>query len=100
MKFLLNYELNDDDINRIVKANDEAIIKNIEMNEKNVISVIEYFREIGVTAQAIKELFLHQIGMFFRTKEEIKTVFDEYEIDSVTKSLNYDVNTVDLIEFN
>jgi len=38
--------------------------------------------------------------MFFRTKEEIADVFDEYEIDSIIKSLNYDVNTVDLIEFS
>mgnify|MGYP006916221861 CR=1 FL=1 len=26
--------------------------------------------------------------------------FDEYEMDSILKSMNYDVNTVDLIEFS
>ena len=45
-------------------------------------------------------MFIYQIGIFFRTKQEIKDVFDEYEIDSIIKSLNYDVNTIDLIEFD
>ena len=99
MKFLLNYGLNNDEINDIVNINDKGIIKNLELNEKNVIEVVNYLKEIGITDSTIKDLFLHQIGMFFRTKDEISAVFDEYEIESITKSLNYDVNTIDLIEF-
>ena len=100
MKFLLNYGLTDNEINDVIKANDDAVIKNIEMNEKNVVEVIDYLREIGINDKTIKDLFLYQIGMFCRTKEEISAVFDEYEIDSIIKSLNYDVNTIDLIEFS
>lgn len=100
MNFLLNYGLTMDDIREIVEANDEAIIKNIELNQDNVIKVIAYLKEIGVHTNVIKDLFKEQIGMFFRTKEEIEDVFDEYEMESIIKSLNYDVNTVDLIEFS
>lgn len=100
MNFLLNYGLTMDDIREIVEANDEAIIKNIELNQDNVIKVIAYLKEIGVHTSVIKDLFKEQIGMFFRTKEEIEDVFDEYEMESIIKSLNYDVNTVDLIEFS
>ena len=61
--------------------------------------VIDYLLELGITKETLKELFIHQIGMFHRTKKELEQVFDEYEIDSIVKSLNYDVNTVDMIEF-
>ena len=100
MMFLLDYGYSNDDINEIIHHNAESIIKNIELNKNNVCKVIDYLKEIGVTMPVIKELFIYQIGMFFRTKDEIQTVFDEYEIESIIKSLNYDVNTVDLIEFS
>ena len=100
MRFLLEYGLTNDDINDIVNNNQEGIIKNIELNKDNVIRVVNYLKEIGVGVNVIKEMFVYQIGMFFRTKEEIQSVFDEYEMDSILKSMNYDVNTVDLIEFS
>ena len=100
MDFLLKYDLNDEDIEEIVNRNGEAIIKNVLLNKDNVVEVIDYLLEVGIDKSVIKELFVEQIGMFFRTKEEIADVFDEYEIDSIIKSLNYDVNTVDLIEFS
>ena len=100
MDFLLKYNLTNEDIDEIIKRNNEAIIKNVTLNKDNVIKVIDYLLEVGVNETVIKDLFVEQIGMFFRTKEEIADVFDEYEIDSIIKSLNYDVNTVDLIEFS
>ena len=100
MRFLSEYGLSNEDINEIVSNNQESIIKNIELNKDNVIKVINYLKEIGVNINVIKEMFIYQIGMFFRTKEEIQGVFDEYEMDSILKSMNYDVNTIDLIEFS
>ena len=100
MDFLLKYDLNNENIEEITNRNGEAIIKNIVLNKDNVIKVIDYLLEVGVNKSVIKELFVEQIGMFFRTKDEIADVFDEYELDSIIKSLNYDVNTVDLIEFS
>ena len=99
MDFLLNYGLDEKGIDEIIKSNDPSIIYNVTLNKKNVLEVLDYLKEIGVNDSAIKDLFLHQIGMFYRTKDEVKNVFDEYEMDSIIKSLNYDVNTVDLIEF-
>lgn len=99
MDFLLDYGLLETDLELIRKNNTEPVLKNIEMNKQNVKKVIDYLLELGITKETLKELFIHQIGMFHRTKKEIEQVFDEYEIDSIVKSLNYDVNTVDMIEF-
>lgn len=99
MDFLLNYGIDNNGIDEIIKNNDSSIIYNVILNKKNVLEVLDYLKEIGVNDNSMKDLFLHQIGMFFRTKDEIRNVFDEYEMDSIIKSLNYDVNTVDLIEF-
>ena len=100
MEFLLGLGLTDKDISDIKERNDEAVLKNIILNKKNVIEIVKYFKEIGVSETAIRDLFVLQIGMFHRTKDEIVSVFDEYELESIIKSLNYDVNTVDLIEFS
>ena len=99
MNFLLEYGLLEEDIELIKKNNSETVLKNIEMNKDNVKKVIDYLLELGITKETLKELFIHQIGMFHRTKKELEQVFDEYEIDSIVKSLNYDVNTVDMIDF-
>ncbi len=100
MEFLYKYDITDEDIKLITERNGESIVKNVILNKDNVIEVIDYLLEVGVNKSVIRDLFIEQIGMFFRTKEEIVDVFDEYEIDSIIKSLNYDVNTVDLIEFS
>ena len=100
MEFLLQYGLTNEDVLEIVNRNDPAIVKNVVLNQKNVREVIDYLLEVGINKDVVKDLFVEQIGMFFRSKEEIADVFDEYEIDSIIKSLNYDVNTVDLIEFS
>lgn len=100
MDFLLEYGMTSDDVEQIVSRNQDGIIKNIVLNKNNVIDVINYLKEIGLNDSVIKEMFLYQIGMFFRTKDEIRGVFDEYEMDSILKSMNYDVNTVDMIEFS
>ena len=99
MDFLLEYELTNEDVDLIKSNNTETVLKNVEMNKKNVRKVIDYLLELGVTKESIRELFIHQIGIFHRTKKELEQVFDEYEIDSIVKSINYDVNTVDMIEF-
>lgn len=99
MEFLMDYGLTTDDVKEIEKNNSKNVLDNIILNKENVRKVIRYLGELGVTKTTLKELFIRQIGMFFRTKEEIETVFEDYEMDSILKSLSYDVNTVDLIEF-
>ncbi len=99
MDFLTKYNFTSEDLELINKSNTEIVLKNIMMNESNVSKVVEYLSTLGVTKETLRDLFVRQIGIFHRTKAELEQVFDEYEIDSIVKSLNYDVNTIDMIEF-
>lgn len=99
MDFLKEYGLSDNDIEEIKQFNTKSVINNIEFNKKNVIEIIDYLKEIGVSDVAIKKLFIYQIGIFCKTKKELVNAFDEYEMSSIVKSLDFDVNTFDMIEF-
>lgn len=99
MEFLRNYDFTDDEINDVLVMNSKGIINNIVLNQENVIDIIEYFLALDITNMTIKKMFKYQIGIFFKTKKELIDAFEEYEMDSIIKSLNYDVNTFDLIEF-
>ncbi len=99
MNFLKEQGFTDKDIKDITDNNYENILENIKLNHENVQSIIDYLLGIGIERETLKELFMYQIGLFFKTKEEIQTSFDEYEIDSIVKSLNFDADSVELIEF-
>ena len=99
MDFLKQLGYTEQDINDIKDYNYDYTLDNIVLNKENVEDIIEYLLSIGIERNTIKEIFMYQVGLFFKSKEEIKTSFDEYEIDSIVKSLNYDVNNIELIDF-
>lgn len=99
MDYLKEFGFNDLEIKEIIDSNSNNIIDNLVLNHENVSEIIDYLIGIGLERDTIKEIFMYQIGLLFKTKNEIKTSFDEYEIDSIVKSLNYDVNNVELIDF-
>lgn len=99
MDFLKQLGYTEQDINDIKDYNYDYILDNIIINKEKVEDIIEYLLSIGIERNTIKEIFMYQVGLFFKAKEEIKTSFDEYEIDSIVKSLNYDVNNIELIDF-
>ena len=99
MEFLKNFNFLDNDIEEIIKSNSNNVINNIILCKEEVQDIISYLIEIGIEHMTIKEIFLYQVGLFFKTKDEIKKSFDEYELDSIVKSLNYDVNNIELIDF-
>lgn len=99
MDFLKQLGYTEQDINDIKVYNYDYTLDNIIINKEKVEDIIEYLLSIGIERNTIKEIFMYQVGLFFKSKEEIKTSFDEYEIDSIVKSLNYDVNNIELIDF-
>ena len=99
MEYLLDLGFSEYDIEQIKQYNFPYIIENMEINKDNIITIIRYLFEIGIEKTTIKEIMMYQISLLFKTKEEIQTSFDEYEMDSIVKSLNYDANNVELIDF-
>ncbi len=99
MDFLKGLGFTDKDIQDIIQINYDYIKDSLVANQDNILEIINYLLEIGIEKNTIKEIFMYQVGLFFKTKEEIQTSFDEYELDSIIKSLNYDVNNIELIDF-
>ena len=99
MEFLIKYNFTKKDIETIEKSITETELRNVKMNANNIVQVVDYLTSLGITKDTMRDLFIYQIGIFHRTKGELEQVFDEYEIESIVKSLNYDVNTTDMVEF-
>ena len=99
MNFLSDLGFSEYDIEKINEYNYPYIIENIELNKENVIEILRYLLEIGIEKTTVREIMMYQISLLFKTKEEIQKSFDEYELDSIVKSLNYDANNVELIDF-
>ena len=99
MDFLKQKGFTDLEIKEIIDNNYENVLINLNTNQSNVLEIIDYLLNIGVEKRTIKEIFMYQVGLFFKTKEEIEVSFDEYELESVVKSLNYDPDSVELIDF-
>ena len=99
MDFLKQKGFTDLEIKEIIDNNYENVLTNLNTNQSNVLEIIDYLLNIGVEKRTIKEIFMYQVGLFFKTKEEIEVSFDEYELESVVKSLNYDPDSVELIDF-
>lgn len=99
MEYLKDFGFEDSDLEDIKKANYPFIVENLSLNSNEISSIVAYLLEIGITKETIKEIFMGQVSLFFKTKKEIETSFDEYEIDTIIKSLNFDANNVELIDF-
>ena len=99
MDYLREFGYNDFDIKDIENYNYKNIIDNLVLNQSEVVDIIKYLFEIGLEKDTIKDIFQKQVNLFFKTKTEIKESFDEYEIDSIVKSLNFDVNNIEMIDF-
>ena len=99
MDFLKQKGFTDLEIKEIIDNNYENVLINLNTNQSNVLEIVDYLLNIGVEKRTIKEIFMYQVGLFFKTKEEIEVSFDEYELESVVKSLNYDPDSVELIDF-
>ena len=72
MEFLKEHGFNDNDIKDIIDNNYPNLIDNMNENHENVISIIDYLLGIGIERETIKELFIYQIGLFFKTKVKLK----------------------------
>lgn len=99
MEFLKSVGFLENDIEEINDNISGNVLENLKLNQENVLEIISYLKTIGILNSTIKEIFIYQVGLFFKTRDEIKKSFDEYELSSIVNSINYDVNNIELIDF-
>ena len=88
MNYLINLRINEENLNKIIEINDEAIILSIECNEENITNIINYLRYIGI--KNIEDLLIYEIDFFLNDFEEIKKKLRrENAIDIYNINTNY-----------
>ena len=60
MEFLKSVGLLDSDIEEIITSNSKNVLDNLVLNQKNVLEIISYLKEIGIEVSTIKEIFNYQ----------------------------------------
>lgn len=96
LQYLKEFNLNDEEIESILKSNDLNIIKNLELMKKNVKDVINYLYEIGV--ENIYNIFEGRIDLFLLPLNLIKQNFTKLDKDMLVNILNNSIS--DLINYN
>ena len=68
MDFLKQLGYTEQDINDIKDYNYDYTLDNIIINKEKVEDIIEYLLSIGIERNTIKEIFMYQVGLFFKSK--------------------------------
>lgn len=92
MDFLLEYGISQETIKKIKENNEESTCFYLMTQEENAKEVIEYLKAIKV--EAIDNLLIDRLELFFIPKEEIKNRFETYNIEVLVQLINEDINVL------
>ena len=98
MNYLKRYGINDEEINRIIKAINEndVNIDIFEYEEEYVIDILNLFINLGVTN--LFDIIVTKPSIFCESYDYIKSKIDSYgDNDKLAKLLNEDVYNLELI---
>lgn len=95
LEFLKKYDISDSVIKKIEKENSSANIYNLNCNEEEVCSIIEYLKELNIVC--IDDLLIYRIDVFFGSLDDLKKIFSKYEINSLVQALNNDYSIINEI---
>ena len=69
----------------------------ISYNKNSVMENIKYFRSIGITDKSIEELFYINEELLIKDLDDVKKVFERYDIPKLVTILNNDISYIDNI---
>lgn len=69
----------------------------ISYNKDSVIDNIKYFRSIGITDKSIEELFYINEELLIKDLDDVKKIFERYDIPKLVTILNNDISYIDNI---
>lgn len=97
MDYLLNLGFDEEFIIELKSLYNESNQVLISINEDYVVNAVKYLREIGITEENIKELFINNIDFLFKDLDEIKEIFGKYDIKKIVELLNEDISIINRI---
>lgn len=96
MEFLKEYNFTDDDILEIMNSNHQAMVDYFIHNKKNVIQIIDYFKEIGISLN--KDMFKYRLDIFSRDVDNIKDNISMYNVSILVQLINDDITNFELLD--
>ncbi|MBR3116338.1 MAG: hypothetical protein IKF36_00500 [Bacilli bacterium] len=94
MNYLVENGISKETVEGIKKTYSENTLDSLEFNEENVIKVIDFLKESGITIDNIEKIFFININVFFKSVDDLKNNFNKYEKDKLAVVLN---DNIDLI---
>ena len=85
--------INDNIIEEIGRENSNADIYNLCCNQDEVVNIISFFRELGLTC--INDLLIYRINVFFQSLDDVKNKFSINNASDIVKSINDDYTNID-----
>lgn len=96
MEFLKEYNFTDDEIMEIENNNHNMVVDYFIHNKENVISVIDYFKNIGIVLN--KDMFKYRLDIFSRNIDSIREVISMYNVEVLVKLINDDIINLELLD--
>ena len=69
----------------------------ISYNKDSVMDNIKYFRSIGITDKSIEEVFYINEELLIKDLDDVKKIFERYDIPKLVTILNNDISYIDNI---
>ena len=95
MQFLLEKGFTQELIDKLTLKYDEGILDVFQIEKRNVMDVIDFFRQIGI--ENIEELMLFRIELFTKDVDEVKEIFDDEHVQEMVQEINEDILNIDKI---
>ncbi len=92
MSFLLEYNISDDTIKKIIENHEESMIFSVLCFKENVLEVIRYLESIHV--EVLDELLINRLELFLLPKRKIQERFEKYNIQVLVELINEDINVL------
>lgn len=92
MSFLLEYNISDDTIKKIIENHEESMIFSVLCFKENVLEVIRYLESIYV--EVLDELLINRLELFLLPKRKIQERFEKYNIQVLVELINEDINVL------
>lgn len=92
MSFLLEYNISDDTIKKIIENHEDSMIFSVLCFKENVLEVIRYLESIHV--EVLDELLINRLELFLLPKRKIQERFEKYNIQVLVELINEDINVL------